>query len=90
MNNTAQYKINTAYNHFLTKLVLWNGLYNKVQVEKKQGFNPVKNYEKMLSYQAIIQSIFPEIEQLDRATIKSFYPQLDDMALIQLFKDVTY
>ena len=67
--------------------MLWNYLYNKVNSDKEQGFNPIKNYEKMIHFQATVQSLLPEIEQLDRGSIKSYYPLVDDVALIQLFKD---
>lgn len=88
MISQAQYKLNSTYNQFLTKLILWNGLYNKVNADKEQDFNPIKNYEKMIHLQATLQSLLPDIEQLDRDSIRSYYPLVDDMALIKLFKEV--
>lgn len=87
MINPSQHKINTAYNQFLTKLVLWNGLNNRLKADQEQGYKPSKNKEKMLTYQAQLEALLPEIEQLDRADIKSYYPLIDDLALIQIFKD---
>lgn len=89
MISQAQYKLNSTYNQFLTKLILWNGLYNKVNADKEQDFNPIKNYEKMIHLQAIVQSLLPDIEQLDMDSIRSYYPLVDDVALIKLFKEVT-
>jgi len=42
----------------------------------------------MLSYQKVVQAFLPKIEQLDITQIKSFYPQIEDITLIQVFKDV--
>lgn len=47
----AQYEINSAYNKFLNKLVLWSYLYKRVEAGREQGFSPVKDYEKMISFQ---------------------------------------
>ena len=87
MINPTQHKNNTAYNHFLTKLVLWNGLYNRYKADKEQGYEPIKNYEKMLGYQAIVLSLLPSIELLERESIKSYFPYVDDIELIKLFKE---
>lgn len=87
MINPSQHKINTAYNQFLTKLVLWDGLNNRYKADKEQGYHPIKNYEKMISLQATVQTLLPEIEQLDRESIRSYFPLVDDLALIQYFKD---
>lgn len=88
MINPSQHIINSTYNLFLTKLILWNGLYNKVSADQEQGFNPIKNYEKMINLQATVKSLLPDIEQLDRDSIKSYYPLVDDLALIKLFKEI--
>lgn len=84
----AQYEINSAYNKFLNKLVLWSYLYKRVETDRKQGFSPVKDYEKMISFQEIVQELLPDMEKLDRSKIRSYYPLLDDMALIWYFKDI--
>ena len=85
----TQYKINSAYNKFLNQLVLWSYLYKKIEADKEQGFNPVKNYEKMISFQERVQELLPDMEKLDRSKIRSYYPLVDDLALIKLFKEVT-
>lgn len=87
MISKSQYKINKAYNHFIFKLVSWNYLYNKVNTDKEQGYEPTKNYEKMVILESYLLSILDDIEQLDRSNVKSFFPLLDDIALLQKFKD---
>lgn len=87
MIKPRQHKINSTYNLFIFKVILWHTLYNKVKADREQGFNPIKNYEKMINAQEIVQALLPSIEKLDRDSIKSYYPLLDDRSLIQLFKD---
>jgi hypothetical protein len=87
MISMAQYKINKIYNQFLTEVVFWSYLYKKVKVDKKQGLNHKDNYKKMISFQEKVQTMLPDIEKLDRSKIRSSYPLVDDIALIQYFKD---
>lgn len=84
----AQYEINSAYNKFLNKLVLWSYLYKRVRTTGEQGSNLVKDYEMMISFQERVQELLPDMEKLDRSKIRSYSPLLDDIALIQYFKDV--
>lgn len=88
MISKEQYTINKAYNEFLFQLVLWNFLYNKVKADKEQGYNPVKNYKKMIDAQDFVENMLPEIEKLDRSKIRSSFPLVDDVSLILLFKEV--
>ena len=83
----AQFEINSAYNKFLNQLVLWSYLYKRVEEDREQGFRPVTDYEKMISFQERVQNLLPDMEKLDRSKIRSYSPLLDDMALIQYFKD---
>lgn len=83
----AQYKINSSYNKFLNQLVLWSYLYKRVEAGRAQGFSLVKDYEKMISFQERVQQLLPDMEKLDRSQIRSYYPLLDDIALIWYFKD---
>jgi len=85
----AQYKINSEYNKFLNQLVLWSYLYKRVEAGREQGCSSVKDYEKMISFQERVQNLVPAMEKLDRSKIRSYSPLLDDIALIQYFKDVT-
>ena len=41
----------------------------------------------MLSLKEKVESILPTIEQLNRDDVKSYFPLVDDKALIQIFKD---
>ena len=84
----AQYEINSAYNKFLNKLVLWSYFYKRVERNKEQKLNQVKDYEMMISFQERVQKLLPDMEKLDRSKIRSYSPLLDDIALIQYFKDV--
>ena len=89
MIKPTQHKINSAYNLFLSKLILWYGLYNRVKADTEQGYKPIKNYEKMLNLQATVSSLLSNMEQLNRTNITSYYPLIDDIELIKLFKEVT-
>ncbi|KEC82421.1 MULTISPECIES: hypothetical protein [Acinetobacter] len=88
MIDMAQHKINSAYNKFLNQLVLWSYFYKKVEAERKKGFSPVKNYERMVAFQEKVQELLPDMEKLDRSKIRSYYPLIDDVALIQYFKSI--
>lgn len=83
----TQFEINSTYNKFLNQLALWSYLYKRVEAGKEQGFSSVKDYEKMISFQERVQELLPDMEKLDRSKIQSYSPLLDDMALIQYFKD---
>ena len=87
MIDMAQYKINSEYNKFLNQLVLWSYLYKRVEAGKEQEFSTVKDCEKMISFQERVQELLPDMEKLDRSKIRSYFPLLDDIALIQYFKD---
>lgn len=89
MITSTQHKINSTYNLFLSKLILWYGLYNRVKADQEKGYEPIKNYEKMLSLQATVSSLLPNMEKLNRTNIRSYYPLIDDVELIKLFKEVT-
>jgi predicted transcriptional regulator len=88
MISKEQYIINKAYNEFLFQLVLWKYLYNKVKADREQGYDPVKNYNKMLGYQEFVENMLPEIKNFDRSKIRSYYPLIDDIELIKKFKEI--
>jgi hypothetical protein len=87
MIDMAQFEINSTYNKFLNQLVLWSYLYKRVEAGKEQEFSTVKDCEKMISFQERVQELLPDMEKLDRSKIRSYFPLLDDIALIQYFKD---
>lgn len=87
MINKEKYIINRLYNKFLFQLILWNFFYKKVKEDKEQGYNSVKNYKKMIDTQEFLEDRLPDIENLDRSKIRSSFPLVDDIGLIQLFKN---
>ena len=88
MIDIAQHKINSAYNKFLNQLVLWSYFYKRVERNKEHKLNQVKDYEMMISFQERVQKLLPDMEKLDRSKIRSYSPLLDDIALIQYFKNM--
>lgn len=87
MISQSQYQNNKAYNQFLSQLVFWNHLNNKVESDREPESRPSKNYEKMKEYEASVSALLPEIEKLDKSKIRSFFPLVDDVKLIKHFKD---
>lgn len=88
MISNEQYQLNYKYNLFLRNLVLWSYLYKREENFKKQNIRDKKNYENMVTFQEKVQAMLPEIEQLNRARIRSYYPLVDDVALTQYFKNI--
>ena len=86
MISNEQYQLNYKYNLFLRNLVLWSYLYKREENFKKQNIRDKKNYENMVACQEKVQAMLSEIEQIDRSKIRSYYPLIDDIALIQSFK----
>jgi hypothetical protein len=41
----------------LNQLVLWSYLYKRVKADREQGFSPIKDYEKMISFQERVQNL---------------------------------
>ena len=88
MISQSQYQINKAYNQFLSQLVFWNHLNNKVKSDRESESRSSKNYEKMKGYEDTVLALLPDIEKLDRSKIRSLFPLIDDVALIQYFKEM--
>lgn len=88
MISNEQYQLNSKYNLFLRNLVLWSYLYKREENFKKQNIRDKKNYENMVNFQEKVQAMLPEIEQLNRSRIRSYYPLVDDMTLIEYFKSL--
>lgn len=68
--------------------MLWSYLYKREESFKKQNIRDKRNYENMVACQEKVQAMLPEIEQLNRSRIRSYYPIVDDLALIQSFKNI--
>lgn len=87
MLNNRNYLINKAYNTGLTKIVFWYLFYIRVELDIQQGFNVIKNKEKLDKYTEIVKDILESFEQLDKSKVKSYFPLMDDQQLISFFKD---
>lgn len=87
MISNEQYQLNSKYNLFLRNLVLWSYLYKREEKFKLQNLRDKRNYENMTACQEKVQAMLPEIEQLNRARIRSYYPLIDDNVLLQYFKN---
>lgn len=87
MISNEQYQLNSKYNLFLRNLVLWSYLYKREEKFKLQNLRDKRNYENMIACQEKVQAMLPEIEQLNRARIRSYYPLIDDNVLLQYFKN---
>lgn len=85
MISNEQYQLNSKYNLFLRNLVLWSYLF-----KREQNIRDKRNYENMIVCQEKVQAMLPEIEQLNRSRIRSYYPLVDDLTLIQYFKEAIY
>ena len=86
MISNEQYQLNSKYNLFLRNLVLWSYLYKREEKFKLRNFRDQRNYENMVSCQEKVKVMLPEIEQLDRSKVRSYYPLIDDDELIHDFK----
>lgn len=86
MISNEQYQLNSKYNLFLRNLVLWSYLYKREEKFKLQNLRDKRNYENMIDCQEKVQAMLPEIEQLNRSRVRSYYPLVDDAELIYDFK----
>ncbi|EFF84447.1 hypothetical protein HMP0015_0076 [Acinetobacter haemolyticus ATCC 19194] len=83
-----QYQINTAYNQLISNLVLWQYLTNKVKAETEQGYKVVKNKEKLDKITSNILDTLPAFDGIDISNIRLYMPLVDDMNLLEQFKEV--
>lgn len=83
----TQYTLNKAYNLFLTQVILWDGLTNKINADKSMGYNPIKNKDKMINCYEKALGISQHLDLSDLTVYKSYYSNLDDKALITKFMD---
>ena len=83
-----QYQINTAYNQLISNLVLWQYLTNKVKAETEQGYKVVKNKEKLDKITSNILDTLPAFDGIDISNIRLYMPLVDDMKLLEQFKEV--
>lgn len=83
-----QYQINTAYNQLIFNLVLWQYLTNKVKAETEQGYKVVKNKEKLDKITSNILDTLPAFDGIDISNVMLYMPLVDDMKLLEQFKEV--
>lgn len=82
-----QYQINTAYNQLIFNLVLWQYLTNKVKAETEQGYKVVKNKEKLDKITSNILDTLPAFDGIDISNVRLYMPLVDDVRLLQKFRD---
>lgn len=83
-----QYQINTAYNQLISNLVLWQYLTNKVKAETEQGYKVVKNKEKLDKITSNILDTLPAFDGIDISNIRLYMPLVDDVKLLEQFKEI--
>ena len=83
-----QYQINTAYNQLIFNLVLWQYLTNKVKAETEQGYKVVKNKEKLDKITSNILDTLPAFDGIDLSNVKLYMPLVDDVKLLEQFKEI--
>ena len=83
-----QYQINTAYNQLIFNLVLWQYLTNKVKAETEQGYKVVKNKEKLDKIRTNILDTLPAFDGIDISNVKLYMPLVDDVKLLEQFKEI--
>lgn len=88
MINYQQHLINSTYNQLITQLVLWQYLTNKVKAEKDQGYKVVKNQEKLDKIRTNIIDALPKLDDIDISNVKLYMPLVDDVKLLEKFKEI--
>ena len=82
-----QYQINTAYNQLISNLVLWQYLTNRVKADTEQGYKVVKNKEKLDKITSNILDALPAFDGIDISNVKLYVPLVDDVMLLEQFKE---
>jgi hypothetical protein len=83
-----QYQINTAYNQLISNLVVWQYLKNKVKSETEQGYKVVKNKEKLDKITSNILDTLPAFDGIDISNVRLYMPLVDDVKLLEQFKEI--
>lgn len=87
MINYNQHLINSTYNQLIASLVVWQYLTNKVKADSHQGYKVVKNKEKLDKVRSNILDSLPSFDGIDLSNVKLYMPLVDDVKLLQAFKD---
>ena len=88
MTTYNQYQINTAYNQLISNLVVWQYLTNKVKADTEQGYKVVKNKEKLDKITSNILDALPALDGIDLSNVKLYMPLVDDVKLLEQFKEI--
>lgn len=88
MTTYQQHQINTAYNQLISNLVLWQYLRNRVKADTEQGYKVVKNKEKLDKITSNILDALPAFDGIDISNVKLYMPLVDDVKLLEQFKEV--
>lgn len=88
MTTYNQYQINTAYNQLISNLVVWQYLTNKVKADTEQGYKVVKNKEKLDKITLNILDALPAFDGIDISNVKLYMPLVDDVKLLEQFKEI--
>ena len=88
MIDYQQHQINTAYNQLISNLVVWQYLTNKVKADTEQGYKVVKNKEKLDKITSNILDTLPAFDGIDISNVKLYMPLVDDMKLLEQFKEI--
>ena len=88
MIDYQQHQINTAYNQLISNLVVWQYLTNKVKADTEQGYKVVKNKEKLDKITSNILDTLPTFDGIDISNVKLYMPLVDDVKLLEQFKEV--
>lgn len=88
MTTYQQHQINTAYNQLISNLVLWQYLRNKVKADTEQGYKVVKNKEKLDKVTSNILDALPAFDGIDISNVRLYMPLVDDVKLLEQFKDI--
>ena len=83
-----QHQINTAYNQLISNLVLWQYLTNKVKADTEQGYKVVKNKEKLDKITLNILDALPAFDGIDISNVRLYMPLVDDVKLLEQFKEI--
>lgn len=88
MIDYQQHQINTAYNQLIVNLVLWQYLKNRVNAEIEQGYKVIKNKEKLDKITSNIIDTLPTFDGIDISKVRLYMPLVDDVKLLEKFKEI--
>ena len=83
-----QHSINSTYNQLIASLVVWQYLTNKVNADLEQGYKVVKNKEKLDKITSNILDSLPSFDGIDLSNVKLYMPLVDDVKLLEQFKEI--